>query len=343
MNNENYLLNMDFFEKYSSITSVRIRKSSLENPLFAVAIPTYGRAELLKEAIYSCIGQSFREPFKIIVVDNDPVRNNETEQLIESITDERLEYYKNSENIGCLGNFNRCIELTDSEYMIMLHTDDVLSADYLEKLVPVIRRNPGIDMLIPGKRIIRNNSSERHKGYSALAGYTGLRHKGVRLNVMDFCMYNITGGPLGIIMRRSMCIELGGFNESLFPMSDYSFWVRAALQYNVVLLPMLLGDYRFIDNISSGDGMQLGYITNEFKLIGSIIEDMKNKRSMQIYLNEYIRYRLRKSKLYSHERFVSITNESRVSGFWKKPVYYGVILKMAFSYIRRALSSDIKA
>ena len=338
---ENYFINRDFFKRYRSTTSELLRKSTLENDVFSIVIPTYGRFELLKKAINSCLTQSFKDPFEIVIVDNDPTRGNGTEQLIESIDDPRITYYKNSENIGCIGNFNRCIELTSSKYLIMLHTDDLLDSSFLERIVPLIQNNRDIDILIPGKRIIRNGKTEKQRGYNSLGKLPGLRNKGVRLSEKDFSLYNIAGGPIGIVMKKDACIELGGFDERVFPMSDYAFWVRAAMNCKVVNVPITLGSYRFLDNISSETGMQLSYIRNEYDLMSHLIEGMRFEKAFRYYLPEYVRYRLRRAKAFNSTEFTKVTGHPYRWNLFSRLVYYAVIISMVFSYAGRAMKSDM--
>jgi hypothetical protein len=184
---------------------------------------------------------------------------------------------------------------------------------------------------------------ENQKGYVKLAALSGISSRGVKLDVKDFSLYNITGGPLGITMRKSMCVELGGFDESIFPMSDYSFWTRASLAYNVVHLPMRLGVYRFIENISLNSGMQFSYIENEYKIIKALIKQKKYENAFNDYLAEYIKYRLRKSGLYNHDNYSKITGRPYKFNVVRKARYYSVIVSMSLSYIKRAKTSDIKA
>ena len=46
---------------------------------YTIAIPTYKRADLLKEAIDSCLAQKTNIPFVIMIVDNNPERDCKTD------------------------------------------------------------------------------------------------------------------------------------------------------------------------------------------------------------------------------------------------------------------------
>lgn len=63
---------VDNFAKKAGIPSVPIIKATLDFiPKITIAIPTYKRPELLKEALDSAINQIGYTEYEIIVVDND--------------------------------------------------------------------------------------------------------------------------------------------------------------------------------------------------------------------------------------------------------------------------------
>ena len=73
---------VDNFAKTAHITSIPIFEAQLDyTPEITIAIPTYKRTELLKEAIDSAINQTDYANYDILVVDNNPERGCETENL----------------------------------------------------------------------------------------------------------------------------------------------------------------------------------------------------------------------------------------------------------------------
>ena len=93
-----------------------------------VGIPTYNRSGLLREAIESVLAQTFTD-FRLIVSDN--ASDDDTAEVVRSFGDERIEYARSEHNIGAIGNFNRLIELADTEFLMLLPDDDFLYPDHL--------------------------------------------------------------------------------------------------------------------------------------------------------------------------------------------------------------------
>jgi len=92
-------------------------------PKVSVCIPVYNGEQFLADCIASVLEQDF-DDFELVVVDNCSV--DSTEQLVASYTDTRVQYIKNATNIGSIGNFNKCIEVAQGEYFVLLPHDDML-------------------------------------------------------------------------------------------------------------------------------------------------------------------------------------------------------------------------
>jgi len=67
----------------------------IEKPLVSIIIPTYNRAKYIKKAIHSCLNQSYKN-IEVLVIDDCSPDN--TKEVIESIKDDRIKYFKNEKN-----------------------------------------------------------------------------------------------------------------------------------------------------------------------------------------------------------------------------------------------------
>jgi len=133
---------VDNFAKTAHIPSIPIFESNLDYiPDITIAIPTYKRADLLKEAIDSAINQIDYTNYDIIVVDNNPERGCETEKLMMTYSNNpMISYYKNADNLGMVGNWNRLFTLAKGKYVVMLHDDDLLLPTFLSECVKLAKR-----------------------------------------------------------------------------------------------------------------------------------------------------------------------------------------------------------
>lgn len=103
-------------------------------PLVSVLIPTFNRPEMLKEALNSVIGQSYKN-IEIIICDDST--NNKTELLIKEHFNnvEAIKYIKNKENMGQFENDIKCLTLANGEYVNFLMDDDLFHPDKIERMM----------------------------------------------------------------------------------------------------------------------------------------------------------------------------------------------------------------
>ena len=261
----------DFFsaqnhiDKYSHIRSNLISGTQSYTRI-SVVIPTYKRAHLLEEALKSCMDQSYTD-FDIIISDNNPERDDETELLVERIGYPRIVYYKNEENIGPLANFNRCIELSNSDYCIFLCSDDLLDPDYIYKVAGWLDTKEDIDMLLPQKDIQYPKITYKMKGYSTflrLLACMTQKDTYMRIKPKDFILYYPAAGPSGIVYKRSSFFDIGGFNPQWHPTGDYIMHFVMTLKKNTFLVSLNSGKYRMQENISLEKGIRGVYIIQNY-------------------------------------------------------------------------------
>jgi hypothetical protein len=117
-----------------------------QSPLFSVVIPTYNRADLLRQALESVFRQEFRD-FEVIVVD-DGSREDQSEVMEEYRG--RITFLR-QENAGPGAARNRGAAVARGEYLAFLDSDDVWFPWTLRTYFYVIQ-TADFPALIVGKR-----------------------------------------------------------------------------------------------------------------------------------------------------------------------------------------------
>lgn len=292
---QDFLNDESHFEQSKHIKSLLIKGDESSEPFISIAIPTYRRANLLKEAIDSCLAQENFTDFNIVVTDNDPIRGNETEILMETYQSDRILYYKNEVNIGALANFNRCIEMSTGKYAIMLNTDDLLAKDYLRNISGLLIRYPEADMVFPNIDIEINGKIKRQKAYQSLmrklSKVINLNQTAIRLNINDFILYGPAGSPSGVVYRREVFLKSPGFNPKWHPTGDGILYTNMGYKYNTYMTHINAGRYRFIDNITQESGMRTLIVQQDFYLHRYLAERL-NKKWVNRYYKGATYYRL---------------------------------------------------
>lgn len=203
------------------INCVKIQDSQIASPYITIAIPTYKRGELLAEAVDSALHQDIQNvKYEVLVVDNHPERDDTTEQLMRKYADvPEVAYYKNEENVGPVGNWNRLYDLAKGEYVVMLHDDDMLFPYYLRVVTSFLKQTNYIYKLVyPDYHFSRDRVVPDHDAPLEL------RYR--EMAKEDYLVW-LWGLPTGLLIRNEECHIIGGYKNDFWPINDQEFIYRS--------------------------------------------------------------------------------------------------------------------
>ncbi|MBN2779196.1 MAG: glycosyltransferase family 2 protein [Bacteroidales bacterium] len=294
--NTDYFKIVDNFAKTAHIPSIAVFESTLDFiPKVTIAIPTYKRPKLLKEALDSAINQMDYFDYDIIVVDNNPQRGCETEKLMLSYKSPRLSYYKNAENIQVTGNLNRLYTLAKGEYVVMLHDDDLLYPDYLSILFQIVNKYKGRYNAFSPPYIEHNA-----RGANKIPERTqSISFYAQELKMANF-LWAYVGGPVsGMCSKKHSVLKIGGYNQDFYPSIDYDFIVRFVHQYKICrLFGYPLSIYRIQENnMSSKAEVLLGFVASDTAIKKGILATYEYKllkylwvRYINVFVFKFLEY-----------------------------------------------------
>lgn len=100
----------------------------------SVVITTYNRTSELERAINSVLLQTYKN-IEIIVVDDNKDENvsKKVKEIIERLSDKRIKYIKNKENLGGALSRNEGIDASTGKYIAFLDDDDEYLPQKIEK------------------------------------------------------------------------------------------------------------------------------------------------------------------------------------------------------------------
>ncbi len=98
--------------------------SETRRPFWSVMIPTYNRPEMLQQCLRSILSQNLPlEEMQITVIDN-ATPDVDLAALVYQVGGDRVEFYRQSNNVGFLGNFHTALEQSRGHYVHVMHDDD---------------------------------------------------------------------------------------------------------------------------------------------------------------------------------------------------------------------------
>ncbi|MEO1858120.1 MAG: glycosyltransferase family A protein [Rubritalea sp.] len=116
--------------------------SSFSQPSVVIVIPVYNAGMFLKEAIDSCLRQTY-QALRIVVI-NDASTDNIAELLGSYDDAAALEVITNHENKGKGRSLNTLLPLLTESYIALMDADDVMYPERIEKQVAFMEKHPGL-------------------------------------------------------------------------------------------------------------------------------------------------------------------------------------------------------
>ncbi len=243
-------------------------------PFFSVIVPTYDRAKFLKIALDSVLSQSYSD-FELIVIDDGSTDG--TKILIKECNDPRIVYFY-QDNHGVAHARNRGLEKATGEWVAFLDSDDQWIRDKLKKTAEYIKEFPSVKIFHTEEKWYRNgkvlNQKKKHKKP------TGFIYR----DALPICCIGMSTS----VVHRSVFDKIGLFDESLTACEDYDFWLRAAHEFEVKLIPEVLTikDGGRPDQLSAQPGLDRFRIKALHKMLSSGKLNQEEAQLTQKYLQE---------------------------------------------------------
>lgn len=187
-------------------------------PRLDIIIPTYNRSRYLKSAINSVLKQTCQE-FDLYILDN--CSNDNTREVVESFSSDKIKYIMNETNLGMVGNWNRALETGSNNFLNILHDDDILEPNFVCKVLDFYEKNSEVIFLHTAVTII-NNENEKIK--QQISNYSNI------MNGLDFFILYLKKGVSiicpSVVIDRSKIPNNIYFDTELPFTADLNFWIR---------------------------------------------------------------------------------------------------------------------
>jgi len=189
-------------------------------PRVSIVIPVYNRHETLNRAISSVLNQEFQE-FEIIIVDDGSETPVST--IVDGHNDSRIRCMRFDENRGANRARNVGIEMSRSEYISFLDSDDELLPGNLSICAKVLDDSrDDCGGAYTSSLIIKDGKP--YFVYSAKE----------KVHFSDLIKKNLIGSLSTTIFKKSAIEKAGFFDEELPAAQDYDLYLRIAEHYNII-------------------------------------------------------------------------------------------------------------
>jgi glycosyltransferase involved in cell wall biosynthesis len=209
----------------------------------SVVLPAFNAVPFISEAIESVLAQTYRD-FELIVVNDGSTDNTLEIAQKYAARDARVKVYTQA-NMGTAPTLNRGIELADGEWVFLMHADDRMRPNRLERQLDFIERHPELAVVSSLVRHIDSENRVIGRDNSKLITAEAVE-KVVATNELVGISHP------AVAFRKSAVLAVGGYRQAFWPAEDIDLWNRLAEKgYKILVQPEYLLDYRMHGNSAS--------------------------------------------------------------------------------------------
>jgi GT2 family glycosyltransferase len=239
---------------------------------YSVAIPAYGRPELIKQTVRAALAQRFSPDMTWEVVVND---DHTPIPLAGALSEfgNRIRIERNNKNLGWPENWNQTLRIARGRWVHMLHSDDLVDPDFVQVMWQILKDHPEAAFIhsltrkiVDGRPIIarlytwfKGNREPQDNPSASVqvfaSGPESVRHalEGVRVTT--------------VVVRRDAACSIDGMRPEFGGPSDEEYLVRLARLGDVVFCPRRLITYRYHSSQDSSQTWLRRTFVDEYSVV----------------------------------------------------------------------------
>ncbi len=221
-------------------------------PLVSVVIPAFNGERFIGRTIESALAQTYSNA-EIIVVDDGST--DATLEVVRRFGD-RVRCLRQSNQGGAAAR-NQGVSAARGDWVAFLDQDDLWRPEKLQRQAAVFLAEPSIAVCFTrwshiddqGNPMTHGSTTERdrlldsvsHQGRPLAGGAVLLPEKPFTVGLAKRCLVNSCSG---VLARKSVLAEAGGFDAGLRGPDDWDLWMRLAVRHPFAYIPEALYQYR---------------------------------------------------------------------------------------------------
>jgi glycosyltransferase involved in cell wall biosynthesis len=197
----------------------------IESPKISIVFPVYNGEKYLKKAITSVLEQTYKE-FEFIICDD--CSTDKSIDIVESYSDERIKFLKNTTNQGLFKTLNFMIQESKSEYIRLWAQDDIMKPQCLEMELQFHYQHPEVGMSYCARDLIDKAGKVI---FYAPEDETPDVVIPELANQISFYHGSMPGNIANVMLKKSVLSDVGLFREDMRVSGDFEMWVRIMEKY----------------------------------------------------------------------------------------------------------------
>jgi hypothetical protein len=203
--------------------SMMSSQADATQPLVSVIIPTFNREDVIANAIESALVQTYKN-LEVIVIDDGSTDNTESKL---ACLREKIRYVKQG-NRGPSAARNRGIQIARGEILAFLDSDDLWSANKIQRQVAVLEKAGNDVPCCLCNATLRADRSHDTESF-AVAEIVPPVEEGLWLNPEEIFATRFVFFNQAVAVRKWALDSVGGFDESLWFLEDWDLALRLSV------------------------------------------------------------------------------------------------------------------
>ncbi len=194
-------------------------------PLVSIILPTYNGAKYIREALISCLIQSYKD-LEVIVVDDGST--DETPTILDQFRDSRVKRIHNNKNRGLARSLNIGFARSTGQFLTWTSDDNRFETRAIEEMVSFLLEHPEIAFVYADYWNIDEEGRIEERVHLCPPSHLP------EFNCVNACF----------LYRRIVYETIGDYDPTAAPAEDYDYWLRVYRQFQMAWLPKPLYYYR---------------------------------------------------------------------------------------------------
>ena len=224
--------------------------------LVTVCIPTYNGEKYFKECLDSIQAQTFTD-FEVLIVDDCSSDNTVKIAQEYANCDPRITIVINQQNLGLVGNWNRCAQLAQGEWLKYVFQDDLIAPTCLEKMLAFASPDTSIICCKRDFLFSTETSQKTKDNYLKILTLESYFSGDIKISAQQYCQVvlnnltesfigekNLIGEPTVVMLHHSVFEKFGLFNQHLIQIGDLEFWTRIGVNTGITYVEETLATFR---------------------------------------------------------------------------------------------------
>ena len=138
---------------------------SITRPLVTIAIPIYNAEKYVRDAIQSCINQTYQNWELLLMCDGSTDNSTIIAKEIAN-GDSRIKIIDDGQNRGLIARLNQSVEVCETKYYARMDADDIMCINRIEEQVKFMEEHAEVDVCGSSIMTIDNNNNIIGSGFN---------------------------------------------------------------------------------------------------------------------------------------------------------------------------------